>query len=105
MWLEHQYVLYAAALTAMDEMAWKWIEGSRMEEKRVALLEQVDSAAAFLVAPECQFSLATMEWPAHLAVETETLMAEYSMFLSAGWLVLLVEPAPSQALFVPERVL
>lgn len=104
-WLERQYVLSAAALTAMDEMAWMGVEGLRVEEKSMALLEQVDSAAVFLFAPECQFSLATMEWSEHLAVEAEIPMAEYSMLLSAGWLVLLVGAAPSRALFVPERVL
>lgn len=50
-WLEHQYFLSAAAPTAMDEMAWLWIEGSRVEETQMALLEQVDSAAAFLFVP------------------------------------------------------
>lgn len=81
-----------------------WIEGSRVEEKRMALLEQVDSAAAFLFAPECQYALAMMEWSEQLVVEAEILMAEYSMLLLAGWLVSLVGAAPSQALFVPERV-
>lgn len=104
-WLEHQYVLSAAAPTAMDEMARMGIEGSRVEEKRMALSEQVDSAAAFLFVPECQFSLAMMEWSEHLTVEAEILMAEYSMLRSAGWLVLLVGAAASRALFVPERVL
>lgn len=64
-----------------------WIEGSRVEEKRMALLEQVDSAAAFLFAPECQYALAMMEWSEQLVVEAEILMAEYSMLLLAGWLV------------------
>lgn len=62
-----------------------WIEGSRVEEKRMALLEQVDSAAAFLFAPECQYALAMMEWSEQLVVEAEILMAEYSMLLLAGW--------------------
>lgn len=86
-WLGHQYVLSAAALTAMDEMAWIWIEGSRVEETQMALLEQVDSVAAFLFVPECQYALATMEWSEQLAVEAEILVAEYSMLLLAGWLV------------------
>lgn len=55
-----------------------------MEEKRKALLEQVDSAAAFLYVPECQFALAMMEQSEHLTVEAEILMAEYSLLLSAG---------------------
>lgn len=59
-WLEHHYVLLAAAPTAMDKTARMGIEGLRVDEKRMALLEQVDSAAAFLFVPECRFALTTM---------------------------------------------
>lgn len=85
-WLEHQYVSLAAALTAMDETARMEVEGLRVGEKQMAQLEKVDSAAAFLFAPECQFALTMMEWSEHLTVEAEILTAGDSMLLSAVWL-------------------